>query len=346
MIVASTLGVPGLGGGETFLRGLVNGLAENDNWTIAVVVPHRLSHWSEVDLNVERLPVRTFTGGRRFVHDLATTAALASRWGASVVHYPHEWAPVGVARPTVLTVQNLAWLHSHSMAEAGLKGAALRAYARYSSRAATAVGAVSEVARDIWLRHTRFDGPITVIREGFTDPGPPSAPTCTPRGGYVLCLSSRFRYKRSTLAIAAYQQSSARRRGVPLLVLGEDAAGPSGDDQVHYLGWRDHQTAYDLMKRARAVVMPSAVESFGLGALEALCAGTPTIVARHTAMEEWLRPMVAAVDPTPSAFAGAIDTALETPGRVRPDAMRAGFRWKDIAAEWENLYEVALSRFK
>lgn len=107
-----------------------------------------------------------------------------------------------------------------------------------------------------------------------------------------------------------------------------------------------------IYRAARAVLMPSLDEGFGLPALEAMAAGTPVIAARQGALPEVVGDAGLLEDATNEpAFAAAAARALSD-GRLaatlreRGRARAASFTWQSTARRTLDAYSAALEELR
>ncbi len=95
------------------------------------------------------------------------------------------------------------------------------------------------------------------------------------REDFYVIISALVPYKRLDLAIAA-----AGRLGRRLVVIGTGVERRRlerlGGGRVTFLGWCDHATLLDALRRARALLFPGE-EDFGIVPLEAMACGTPVV---------------------------------------------------------------------
>lgn len=123
--------------------------------------------------------------------------------------------------------------------------------------------------------------------------------------------------------------------GAPELVL----AGPAGRETalaarpgVHLTGWLDDAELRGLVAGARALVMPSLDEGFGLPVLEALACGRPVVVSDIPALREVAgRHAVSAAPTDAGALADALGRALDEPD---DEAARAARRSRAREFTW------------
>ncbi len=159
-------------------------------------------------------------------------------------------------------------------------------------------------------------------------------------GAFVLQVGRIEARKNQAAALAAVE----RLDGVTLAV-----AGPESDVAIskrlrasshcRVLGTVDQPTLELLYRRARAVVVPSLYEGFGLPVLEAMARGQVVVAARASSLPEVGGEAALYVDDPndPTELAGALETALSD-GRVRARLGRAarkqaaGFTWDRCAA--------------
>ena len=333
-ICASNLTSPHLGGGESFVLGLATALAQRDDFRIGLVgCDDVFKATLGLDPKLDAIPIRRLSGMARVCRDALDLERHLRAWSPDLVHYPHEWCPRLPYR-TLLTVQNIGWLHPNSSPEFGTRGRLLRLLARNTVRSATAVVAVSRLAASLWQQATGYALPIHVLAEGVDVSR--RTPADLPPGRFVLAVSSSWKYKGGRLAAAVADELYERDPTLTTVIVGED--GPTTESRL-YLGWRPHSEVVDAMARARVVLYLSRVESFGLPAFEALALGTPSIVLQETAMAEWLGASVRTVSEHPPTIASTVLDTLSNPP-LRP---LDNFDWINVAPQWADLYRRLLA---
>lgn len=178
-------------------------------------------------------------------------------------------------------------------------------------------------------------------------------------GRTLLFLGTLETRKNVGLLLDAYELLLARRRDVPPLVLA-GGLGAGGDAwiaratraplaaHVTVTGYVNEATRRALYADARAVVVPSLDEGFGLPALEAMACGVPVVATPVGALPEVLGDagLFAPLD-APDAWAAALDACTDD-RRMRDLAARglaraAQYRWSDTAAATLDAYRAAVA---
>jgi D-inositol-3-phosphate glycosyltransferase len=166
-------------------------------------------------------------------------------------------------------------------------------------------------------------------------------------------------------AVGALVRSGADRRGLPLrlVIVGGDGAAegiPDGegrrltrlaadlglDGRVEFRGPEPQQRLADYYSAAFAVAMPSAYESFGLVALEALACGAALVATPVGAVPAVVEDGVSGLFVEPGdvdGLAGALGALLADPAlaaRLRRNARAAvsGYTWGAVASQIKELY--------
>lgn len=231
-------------------------------------------------------------------------------------------------------------------------GRATRIWRRLLSRRAGARGnfvlAPSEYSRQALLRHGIGNvAHIGVVHNGLgtvahvvPDPSILSRLDLAPRR-YCLALSTLLPHKNIPMLLRAF--ADPRLADMRLVLFGRatrddfQAAGMTPGANVTFAGFVSDAELAALYGSARAMLVPSFEEGFGLPALEAMARGAPALVADRAALPEVVGDVGLILSPTqPEAWIRAIldladstrFAALTTAGRTRA----ARFTW-DAAAD-------------
>jgi glycosyltransferase involved in cell wall biosynthesis len=166
---------------------------------------------------------------------------------------------------------------------------------------------------------------------------------------YVLAVGTRV--ARKNLDVLHEAEHRLRQLGAELVVAGggraymRAEAAPPGRP----LGYVAEEHLPGLYAGARAVVVPSLYEGFGLPCLEAMAAGTPVVAAAATALPETCGEAALLADPRdPGAFADALvslleDASLHADRREAGLARAARFSWDRTARALDRVLMAELS---
>ena len=198
---------------------------------------------------------------------------------------------------------------------------------------------------------------------------PPGAPTWhtlghgpnVPRDGYILFIGTLERRKNVGALLDAYALLLKQPHPVPLLVL----AGRSTPDasvwldrisrpplagKVRHLGYIANADRERVYAGARALVMPSLDEGFGLPALEAMSAGVPVVASNRGSLPEVIGTAGTLVDPNDAEGLAAALQRVVSDETFAADQARAGLArvrgltWDRGAAVLGQAYRDAVAR--
>jgi len=290
---------------------------------------------------------------RRAPRPVYAFMALAGRprlgWDADVTWLPAP-APVAVRAPYVLTVHDLSWEQrpgDFTAYERAFHAAARPR--RLAGRAAAIVApshATAAAIRDRWGLddvHVIPNGVAAPAPDPGAAPGPgaaprpraapapgaapaPAAPPLRPRP-FLLFVGALEPRKDPLMLARAYGRARARGLDADLVFAGSGRLRPEGPGVVR-LGAIGDSALDPLYRQARALVMPSLLEGFGLPPLEALVRGTPVVVSDLPVFRETLGDAATFVPPgDEAAWADALLHAGERP----PPPGFAPPTWADAA---------------
>jgi glycosyltransferase involved in cell wall biosynthesis len=205
------------------------------------------------------------------------------------------------------------------------------------------------------------DARVHVVRPGapwWSSTGRAQAP---PREGYVLFLGTLEPRKNLGIVLDAYQRLLGEGRSVPPLVVAggaglgaqawiERMGRPPLAAHVTYRGYVPDAEREALVRGARALVLPSWDEGFGLPALEGMAAGIPVIVSNRGALPEVVDDAGVVLPPDDAdAWAGAVERIAHDDAWAN-DRAAAGleraraFQWPDAADALGAAYDAAVER--
>ncbi len=227
---------------------------------------------------------------------------------ADVWHYPKGHLPVvrRFAAPCIGTVHDVILQHyaDHypgerpALAYTYWLGVLKRSIARFDS-ILTISQFSAQAIRKFCERHRLRCPPMEVTYEGFHVTRPPG--TAAEKEDYVLHLASREPHKRTGTLLDFWRKLSSHEVNLPKLKLvgnlrPADARTAQANPRFELCGRLPRPELETAIARARAVVLPSEIEGFGLPAVEAYALGTPVVFVAETAVAEILGPQ------TPGSF--------------------------------------------
>jgi glycosyltransferase involved in cell wall biosynthesis len=261
----------------------------------------------------------------------AVLPALALARRAGLLYSPANLAPLAWPR-NVLLLHDVAALRHPEWYSAGYVAWQRRVLPRLARRAAKLV-TVSEFSRRQIAEALDVDpGGIAVVPGGVSERFHPQADADAARralglhGPYALTVGTGYaRKNQSALSAAA---SVLREHGVACVAAGGERSYMRAEPRapgVRPLGYVADDLLPGLFAGARAFVLASRNEGFGLPCLEAMAAGVPVVAGNSGALPETCAGAALLVDPDdPAAIAEAVVQAVED------EDLRASLREKGL----------------
>lgn len=183
------------------------------------------------------------------------------------------------------------------------------------------------------------------------------------RENIFLYIGRQTAHKGLPYLLRAFGKFARNHRNYKLVIVGERLEGgidPSlirlADeigicDKVKFTGRLSEARAWEVLGRARGLILPSLVEAFGMTVLEAMASETPVIATRVGGIPEVVRNgrnglLVPPADP--DALAESMER-IASDSRFRRNLARAGkrtcarFTWDEMARRTLQVYREALS---
>lgn len=144
---------------------------------------------------------------------------------------------------------------------------------------------------------------ITVVNNGVSSSFKNEGEVYKPGYDYFFCVSNRKEHKNELRLIEAYSLLRDRK-GIKLLLTGkpskklmEHIRAKGVEEDVLFSGYLSDESLACYYRGAKALLMPSLYEGFGLPVIEAMACGIPTLVSNTTALGEIGRDCSILVDP-------------------------------------------------
>ena len=171
-------------------------------------------------------------------------------------------------------------------------------------RKSLAIFTVSEFSKNRIVEWSGADSSkITVVNNGVSSFFKKDGEAYKPGYDYFFCVSNRKEHKNEFRLVEAYSLLRNREE-IKLLFTGEptkklmeyiSAKGVEGD--VLFSGFLSDEALACYYRGAKALLMPSLYEGFGLPVIEAMACGIPTLVSNTTALGEIGKDCSILVDP-------------------------------------------------
>ncbi len=287
------------------------------------------------------------------------------------VHYaiPHAtsaWIARKMLEDAGEDLRIVTTLHGTDITLVGLHPS-FQAITRFSILHSQGVSAVSEFLRRETVRGFAIPEDRIDVIPNFVDtrvwrPGlePCHRATLAPAGEKIIMHISNFRpVKRVTDAIEVFARI---HRAVParLVMVGDGPERPRARERAQELGVADrvtflgkHASVEELLSCADLVLLPSASESFGLAALEAMACGAPVVATRIGGLPEvipdgeagYLFPVGAVEEMAEAGIRLLTDEALHAGHREAGlELARTRFSAEAVVPRYEALYERVCGR--
>jgi glycosyltransferase involved in cell wall biosynthesis len=305
-----------------------------------------------------RIPVRALN---LLWHRLAWPAVEALAGPVDVVHAAHPLLIPARRAAQVVTIHDLFFMTSPSQTRAEVRRDYPALAAAHARRAHAVITSTAYGKRIVSDRLSVPEDRIYVC--------PPGAPSWqmlgrspnVPRDGCLLFLGTLEPRKNVGGLLDAYSVLVRRLPGAPPLVLaGRPTAAadewmgrihqPPLAGRVRYIGYVADSERERLYAGARALVLPSLDEGFGLPALEAMSAGVPVVASNRGSLPEVLGDAGTFVDPGDAlGLADALerilsDDAAATRAAAAGLARAQAFTWDKSIDTLHRAYLDAIAR--
>ena len=279
----------GVGGTETYLRGLLGALAEIDTRNRYFVFTNRETGPDLVpeSANFERVeqPVRAVLRPARILWEQVALPLSAARRSLDVLFNPGYTAPLHCGCPQVTVFHDLQHKR-HPQYFRWFDLPFWNFFLFWSARVSKLVLADSQAtADDLFLFYRLVEPKVRVVPLGV-DPAFFEIAARRRPEPFLLSTCTLHPHKNLDGLLRAFAEFRRAHPEFRLVVCGLHGffTGPLHDlreslglaDAVDFPGWIPRKDLHDLFARASAFLYPSFFEGFGLPVLEAMAAGVPT----------------------------------------------------------------------
>jgi glycosyltransferase involved in cell wall biosynthesis len=355
-----------VGGSETYVRGLVQGLGETDpgNEYMLCLGPEAAPTFQAPNARwrIVTSPMASSRRAARLALEQTWLPQVAARWRAHIVHSAGYTGPLfgGSARVTSIHDMNYK-RHPEdlSIGERLVYAAMIPPVARRSQR----VLALTESARlDILKWSGARAESVNVVYPGVRTHWPGGSDCDSARlaaagvsESFLVTVAASYPHKNLSRLVQAFIADIASRPNVQLVFVGlkgrahatVDAAARSHPDQVKVLGWVDDALLASLYRRSIGLAFPSLYEGFGLPIIEAMALGAPVLTSNIGAMAEIAGNAAELIDPYDiESIRNGLQRLIKDQQRrdeLRERGLRRArdFSWQRAARQTLSVYEAA-----
>jgi glycosyltransferase involved in cell wall biosynthesis len=264
---------------------------------------------------------------------------------ADAYYFPKGYLPLlsGICRPSVVTIHDTIIQYDADHYPQWRKRREYTYWAmmlKHTLRKAHRILTVSESSklqiREFMERHGIQAKEITVTYEPCLYERVPQ-PVAPPKENYVIHLASCEPHKRTAHLIRWWHEAESQGRNLPMLHLigtvpPEVESLLASSHSIVKSPFLEEAALQAAYRSARALILPSEIEGFGLPALEAYYLGTPVCFVRKTSVEEILS--VATTKggfslESPGSLWSALDEVMEMPAE---DVRECGLKLRETYA--------------
>jgi glycosyltransferase involved in cell wall biosynthesis len=361
--------IPGrVGGSETYVRGLVMGLAQVDTHNVyllclapeaAATVRPPNDRW-----RIIASPLGSAKRPLRMLAEQAWLPAIARRACIDLTHSLGYTGPLVTSGARVTSIHDMNYrrhpedltIIEHLSYEAlipqvvrrshhviAMSRAARSDILRWTNASPDRVSAIPEAPRPDWPGDPR-DDPLRLAAAGVSRP-------------FVLSVAASYPHKNLARLLQAFVLERGQEQAITLVCVGlrglahpmlRSMAG-TVPGHIKLLGWVDDALLGTLYRQAELLAFPSLYEGFGLPILEAMALNTPVLTSNYGAMAEVANDAAELVDPRD------VDSIRRGLHRLLVDERRreelrqlgrqraAQFSWLQTAERTQAVYEAVFS---
>lgn len=347
-----TLVPGGMGGGETYARGLLTGLEELSTVDATTFVGTQAAGFSGKVREVMIPEIASSGSSKDRILTIAKSAfrrkRLLSRMaGNDVLHFPFAVALPRPAKSTAM-VQTLCDVQHRDLPH--LFSRVEKLYRRFfyerTARSADAVVTISHFAKQTIVDHLGVD-PTKIFVAHLAVDAQLFTPNLGQRQNHIIYPARGWAHKNHDRLFDAMRILYKSNPELTLVLTGgglESMTDTPANVQVR--GLVDLEALQELYRTAKCMVFPSLYEGFGLPPLEAMASGCPVASSTAGSLPEVVGDAAVLFDPeSPAAIAAAILEAIERTDELQAKGLNQvkKFTWERCAEAHATAYRAALT---
>ncbi len=260
-----------------------------------------ISHFSSLNFHLVKTDIRWHTLGEQL-----RFPQILNRENLNLIHFPYYSVPIFYNRPFVITIHDLIVDHFSTGKATTLplpayefKRLAYKFILRLAAKKAKKIIAVSNATKNEIIDHLKIDGEKIVVTYEGVDDKIRNLPTSLKLRGaskiqnYFLYVGNAYPHKNLERLLEAFK---ALNSDVSLVLIGkEDYFYKRLKNKIQTMGLSDKVTFLrnvgdeelsGLYRNAKALILPSLMEGFGLPALEAMANNCLVLASDIPALKE------------------------------------------------------------
>lgn len=292
---------------------------------------------------------------------------LVNKISADIIHFPHFNIPLWrLNKPVIVTIHDLIINHFPSSRATTLpqplyqlKLMVYRQVIKQAIKRAEQIITVSEATkRDIIQAYPGSGGKTTVIYPGLSQWSGTPANLNLPEY-YFLVVGAAYPHKNLEILLQSFKVACAALPNYVLIIVGrkdffmrrlqQTAAGLTLTNKVIFWGEASDSALATLYQKAKGYILPSLIEGFGFGPLEALAHATPVAVSDIPVLREVLGNQAIYFNPYSMAELSKALTQLSHAAPPNPIAITAlgeRFNWLKTATTTLAIYQKVYQKVK
>ncbi len=283
-----------------------------------------------------------------------------------LVHFPYFSVPIFYNRPFVVTIHDLI-LHDFPTGQAStmpypfywLKHFGYKAVISSAAKRAFEVIAVSEATKKDIVDHLHVqESKVAVTYEGVDAGivGKNKNNHSLVKSDYFLFVGNAYPHKNLDRLFSAFRQIRVKNPAISLVLVGREdyfyrRLRKQPRDGVLFLTASSDKELQNLYRNAKALIMPSLMEGFGLPPLEAMSNDCVVLASDIPSFREICNNAAIYFDPYDSnSIASVMQSVLASKNKKQLDELKeigkkhaSTFSWEKMAKETLAVYESCLS---
>lgn len=351
-----------VGGTETYTRGLINGLLENDAKNQYILFCNKENYSSFLKFkNCEVVELPFYASNRilRLFYEQFLLPFYLKKHKIDVVYSLGYTAPFFPFCKSIVTIYDLNWYY-HPEDFSKIEKLAWQFFVSNSARFGDKIITTSKSSKESLIKVLDIESSkISVIYGGVPELAKPGKKEILKKLGinnkYLFTVVAAYPHKNLMTLLKAFKEISIKKPNLQLVVVG--LGGRAEEDikkfisennlskRVHILGWVNNTILSTLYKFAEVFIFPSKYEGFGFPIVEALYFKKPIVSSNAFSLKEVVGDAGILVNPiNVDELSKSICKVLDN-SHIKNKLLKASgkkirnFLWSDAAEQTINIFK-------